>query len=85
MRIFERMTGYAIYRIAETIRVLLFMTASILIFNFYPVTAIMQINRHMPGDEQLEEDDRLNHLRREPEIIASDPEHPEAHEDTHGA
>ena len=40
-RIFERMTAYAIYRIAETIRVLLFMTASILIFNFYPVTAIM--------------------------------------------
>ncbi len=40
-RIFERMNSYAIYRIAETIRVLLFMTASILIFNFYPVTAIM--------------------------------------------
>jgi len=40
-RIFERMTSYAIYRIAETMRVLLFMTASILIFNFYPVTAIM--------------------------------------------
>lgn len=40
-RIFERMTGYAIYRIAETMRILLFMTACILIFNFYPVTAIM--------------------------------------------
>ncbi len=40
-RIFERMTGYAIYRIAETIRVLLFMTLSILVFNFYPVTAVM--------------------------------------------
>lgn len=40
-RIFERMTGYAIYRIAETIRVLLFMTLSIIIFNFYPVTAVM--------------------------------------------
>lgn len=40
-RIFERMTSYAIYRIAETIRLLLFMTASILVFNFYPVTAIM--------------------------------------------
>ncbi len=40
-RIFERMTSYAIYRIAETIRVLLFMTSSILIFNFYPVTAVM--------------------------------------------
>jgi H+-transporting ATPase len=40
-RIFQRMTHYAIYRIAETIRVLLFMTLSILIFNFYPVTAVM--------------------------------------------
>jgi H+-transporting ATPase len=42
-RIFERMTGYAIYRIAETMRVLLFMTASILVFNFYPVTAVMVV------------------------------------------
>jgi H+-transporting ATPase len=40
-RIFQRMTNYAIYRIAETIRVLLFMTLSILIFKFYPVTAVM--------------------------------------------
>ncbi len=39
--IFQRMTNYAIYRIAETIRVLLFMTLSILVFNFYPVTAVM--------------------------------------------
>jgi len=40
-KIFQRMNSYAIYRIAETIRVLLFMTLSILIFNFYPVTAVM--------------------------------------------
>jgi H+-transporting ATPase len=40
-RIFERMTSYATYRIAETIRVLLFMTLSIVVFNFYPVTAVM--------------------------------------------
>ncbi|MEJ2379054.1 MAG: plasma-membrane proton-efflux P-type ATPase, partial [Pseudolabrys sp.] len=40
-RIFERMTSYATFRIAETIRVLLFMTLSIVIFDFYPVTAIM--------------------------------------------
>jgi H+-transporting ATPase len=40
-KIFQRMTNYATYRIAETIRVLLFMTLSILVFNFYPVTAIM--------------------------------------------
>jgi H+-transporting ATPase len=40
-KIFQRMNSYAIYRIAETIRVLLFMTLSILVFNFYPVTAAM--------------------------------------------
>jgi H+-transporting ATPase len=39
--IFQRMVSYATYRIAETIRVLLFMTLSILVFNFYPVTAVM--------------------------------------------
>ncbi len=42
-RIFERMNSYAIYRITETMRLLLFMTASILIFNFYPVTAVMVV------------------------------------------
>jgi H+-transporting ATPase len=40
-KIFQRMINYATYRIAETIRVLLLMTLSILVFNFYPVTAIM--------------------------------------------
>jgi H+-transporting ATPase len=40
-RIFERMASYALYRISETIRVLLFMTLSILVFDFYPVTAVM--------------------------------------------
>ena len=40
-KIFQRMQSYAIYRIAETIRVLFFMTLSILVFNFYPVTAVM--------------------------------------------
>ncbi|NMM23730.1 MAG: plasma-membrane proton-efflux P-type ATPase [Phycicoccus sp.] len=40
-RIFQRMNSYAIYRIAETLRVLLFMTVAILVFNFYPVTAVM--------------------------------------------
>ncbi|NOY07095.1 MAG: plasma-membrane proton-efflux P-type ATPase [Chlorobi bacterium] len=39
--IFQRMNSYAIYRIAETIRVLFFITLAILIFDFYPVTAIM--------------------------------------------
>jgi H+-transporting ATPase len=40
-RIFQRMNSYAIYRIAETLRVLLFMTLAIAVFNFYPLTAIM--------------------------------------------
>ncbi len=40
-QIFQRMNSYAIYRIAETIRVLLFITLSIMVFNFYPVTAVM--------------------------------------------
>ena len=40
-KIFQRMNSYAIYRIAETTRVLFFMTLSILVFNFYPVTAAM--------------------------------------------
>ncbi len=40
-KIFQRMNSYAMYRIAETLRVLLFMTLAILVFNWYPVTAIM--------------------------------------------
>jgi H+-transporting ATPase len=39
-KIFQRMNSYAIYRIAETLRVLLFISLVILIFNFFPVTAI---------------------------------------------
>jgi H+-transporting ATPase len=37
------MNSYSIYRVTETIRIMLFIVASILIFNFYPVTAIMII------------------------------------------
>jgi H+-transporting ATPase len=40
-KIFQRMQSYAIYRIAETLGILVFMTLSILIFNFYPLTAVM--------------------------------------------
>ncbi len=40
---FERMKGYATFRIAETIRIVLFMSLSIIVFNFYPVTAVMII------------------------------------------
>ena len=40
-KIFQRMNSYAIYRVAETLRVLLFVTMAILVFNFYPLTAVM--------------------------------------------
>jgi H+-transporting ATPase len=40
-KIFQRMTNYATYRIAETIRILFFIALSIIFFNFYPVTALM--------------------------------------------
>ena len=42
-QIFGRMEAYTIYRIAETIRVVFFMALSIMIFQFYPVTALMII------------------------------------------
>lgn len=35
------MANYSVYRIAETIRVLLFISVSIIVFRFYPVTALM--------------------------------------------
>ena len=40
-KIFQRMNNYSIYRITETIRVLFFITLSILVFQFYPITALM--------------------------------------------
>ena len=40
-QIFQRMNNYSIYRIAETFRVLFFVTTTILVFEFYPVTALM--------------------------------------------
>jgi H+-transporting ATPase len=42
-RIFEHMNAYAIYRITETIRIMIFMVAAMLAFNSYPITAIMII------------------------------------------
>jgi H+-transporting ATPase len=42
-KIFQRMNNYAIYRIAETVRVLIFLTLAIIAFNFYPLTAVMII------------------------------------------
>ncbi len=42
-KIFERMKSYTIFRIAETIRIIIFMTLAIVIYDFYPITAIMII------------------------------------------
>jgi H+-transporting ATPase len=40
-KIFQRMLNYSVYRIAETVALLGFLTLAILIFRIYPVTAIM--------------------------------------------
>ncbi len=42
-RIFERMNSYAVYRITETIRIMIFVVLAMVVFNFYPITAIMII------------------------------------------
>src|ERR1039458_5886273 len=52
-RIFQRMNSYAIYRIAETLRVLLFVTLTILIFNFFPVTAVMIVMLALLNDGSI--------------------------------
>ncbi len=49
-KIFKRMKSYAIYRIGGIIRVLLFITLSIAIFDFYPVTAIMIVLQTLLND-----------------------------------
>ncbi len=42
-KIFQRMNNYSIYRISETIRVLFFISLSIIFFQFYPITALMVV------------------------------------------
>ncbi len=42
-RIFERMNSYVIYRITETIRILFFVTMTMIAFNFYPLNAVLII------------------------------------------
>jgi H+-transporting ATPase len=42
-RIFDRMNSYAVYRITETIRIMVFVVLAMMVFNFYPITAIMII------------------------------------------
>jgi H+-transporting ATPase len=52
-RIFQRMNSYAIYRIAETLRVLFFMTLAIVVFNFYPLTAVMIVMLALLNDAAI--------------------------------
>jgi H+-transporting ATPase len=42
-KIFRRMTNYSIYRMGETVRLVFFITLSIVAFNFYPITALMVV------------------------------------------
>ena len=67
-KIFQRMNSYAIYRIAETLRVLLFMTLAILVFNFYPLTAVMIVMLALLNDGAILSIayDRV-HYKNEPE------------------
>jgi H+-transporting ATPase len=42
-RIFERLHSYTIYRITETIRILFFVSLTMIAFNFYPLNAVLII------------------------------------------
>jgi H+-transporting ATPase len=42
-RIFERMTSYAIYRITETIRIMIFIVLAIGMYRFFPITTVLII------------------------------------------
>ncbi len=42
-RIFERMTSYAIYRITETIRIMIFVVLAVSVYRFFPITAVLII------------------------------------------
>ena len=67
-KIFQRMNSYAMYRITETLRVLLFMTVAILVFNFYPLTAIMIVMLALLNDGAILSIAYDNvHYRNEPE------------------
>lgn len=42
-RIFQRMQSYVLYRVIETLRILVFVTAAIIIWHFYPISAFLLI------------------------------------------
>jgi len=81
-KIVQRMNSYAIYRIAETLRVLLFMTLAILIFNFYPLMAVMIVMLALLNDGAILSiaDDNV-HYQDQPEAL----EHARGAGDLHSA
>jgi H+-transporting ATPase len=42
-RTFQKMLSYVLYRVTETLRILVFITAVILAWHFYPITALMLV------------------------------------------
>lgn len=52
-KIFQRMNSYAIYRIAETLRVLIFVTLAILMYHFFPVTPVMIVMLALLNDAAI--------------------------------
>ncbi|MBX8639664.1 MAG: plasma-membrane proton-efflux P-type ATPase [Thermoplasmata archaeon] len=42
-RIFQRMQSYVLYRVTETLRILVFVTVAIVIWHFYPISALLLI------------------------------------------
>jgi H+-transporting ATPase len=42
-RIFQRMQSYVLYRVVETLRILIFVTATIILLHFYPISAFLLI------------------------------------------
>jgi H+-transporting ATPase len=68
-RIVQRMNSYAIYRISETLRVLVFITIAILLYNFFPVTAVMIVILAILNDGAILTIAYDNvHYKQEPEV-----------------
>ena len=81
-RIVQRMNSYAIYRISETLRGPGFVTVAILVFNFFPVTAIMIVILALL-ERRLDSLDRLR--QRALQAAARSLEHAAGARDVHGA
>jgi H+-transporting ATPase len=70
-RIFERMNSYAIYRIAETIRIMFFVVLAMTCYGFYPITAIMIILLAFFNDVPIMAI-AFDHTRVDPEPVSWD-------------